>query len=124
MPEGKLQHLNKDADRSACDNAPMLGNGTQAYCVPGTENYRFIKDPEVALNSEVGLLLDFEVDEDGFAKGCPGLEKFNSASIKENKGNAAAFHECPKQMLAEPSSAKPVSEFVSDYADDRSLWLS
>ena len=48
----------------------------------------------------------------------------NSASIKENKGNAAAFHECPKQMLAEPSSAKPVSEFVSDYADDRSLWLS
>ena len=50
VPEGKLPHLNKDADRSACDNASMLGNGTQAYCVPVTENYRFIKDPEVALN--------------------------------------------------------------------------
>jgi len=124
VPEGKLPHLNKNADRSACDNAPMLGNGTQAYCVPGTENYRFIKDPEVALNVEIGLIIDFEVDEDGFAKGCPGLENFNSASIKENKRNAAAFHECPKQMLAEPSTAKPVSDFVSDYADDRSLWLS
>merc|ERR1711874_862450 len=29
-----------------------------------------------------------------------------------------------KQMLAEPATAKPVSDFVSDYADDRSLWLS
>ena len=113
----------KNDDRSACDNAPMLANGTKAYCVPGSERYWFQKDPEVLINAEVGLVLDFEVDQDGFATGCPGLENFNFASIKENSRNAAAFHDCPKQMLAEPATAKAVSDYVTDYANDRSLWL-
>ena len=121
--------MQKTADRSCCDDAPMLGNGTQAYCKPANmrgkcESFRFSKDPEVGINAEVGLVLDFEVDEDGYPQGCEGLEKFNYAGLLEDMGkNDHAVPNCPTQMLAEPSTAKAVSEYVQDYAHDRTLWF-
>ena len=107
----------------------MLGNGTQAYCKPANmrgkcESFRFSKDPEVGINAEVGLVLDFEVDEDGYPQGCEGLEKFNYAGLLEDMGkNDNAVPNCPTQMLAESSTAKAVSEYVQDYAHDRTLWF-
>lgn len=90
------------------------------------ESYKFSKDPEVALNAEIGLVIDFEVDDNGYPYGCPGFEEFNYESIIKNgpiNGNINADPNCSKQMLAEPSTAKAVSEYVQDYADDRDLWL-
>ena len=109
----------------------MLGNGTQAYCIPpemgsNCESYKFSKDPEVAINAEMGLVIDFEVDDNGYPYGCPGFEDFNYENILmtgHTTGVIKADPICPKQMLAEPSTAKPVSDFVQDYADDRNLWL-
>ena len=88
------------------------------------ERESFQNDPETAMNAEIGLVYGFDVTEEGYPTGCPGIpDTFNGEEIKAGGRRGADSPNCPKQMLAEPSTAKPVSEYVQDYAHNRSLWL-
>jgi len=120
----------KDPERKCCTDAPVV-NGTQLKCIPNGMDPKlrceveiFQRDPETAMNAEMGLVYDFEVTEDGYPTGCPGIpESFNGAAIKAGGNRGVSNPRCPKQMLAEPPTDKPVSDYVQDYALDRGLWF-
>ena len=89
------------------------------------EKLKFSKDPETALNAELGLVFDFQVDENGYPYNCTGFENFNFETIGTavDNGNTSTIPDCHRQMLAEPANDKPVSVYVEDYARDRALWM-
>ena len=110
----------------------------QAYCTPnergdngipkdqkgGCEVWRFSKDPEVALNAEIGLVLKFEVDENGYPTGCDGLENFKYIEGESEKKSKSTVPTCKPQDLREPlDDEKTVLQYVQDYAQDRALWF-
>ena len=88
------------------------------------ERELYQSDPETAMNAEMGLVYDFEVTEDGYPTGCSGIpETFTGAAIKAGGRRGVSSPNCTKQMLAEPATDKPVSDYVQDYAVNRAGWL-
>ena len=101
----------------------------------GCEQWRFIggKD-EIALNCEMGLYLDFQVN-DGVIEGCKNLELFgeymaNDAprgwsymAVPGKKKHVVMAPECGKQMLAEPPGSEPTYKIFEEYAADQTAWL-
>ena len=83
VPEGMQCQPNKEGDEvdwntgGRCSGLGM-GNGR---C---ERFYTNIGADEVALNSEMGLYLDFKVSQTGIPYGCSGLESFNNTYWKHN----------------------------------------
>ena len=123
-------NFHKPRSRRCCTEAPVV-NGTQLQCIPNSmnpelecERENFQYDPETAMNAEIGLVYDFDVTEEGYPTGCPGIpSSFTGEKIKAGGNRGVQTPNCPQQMLAEPSTAKPVSEYVQDYANNRTMWL-
>jgi len=101
----------------------------------GCEMWLFISGrDEIALNSEIGLYLDFEVDPNGIIYGCPGLEIFNTTmsdpNVKrtiwsgDNGGwGTKAQPECKKQMLQEPPGSEPLYKIMEDFAQNQDHFI-
>ena len=83
VPQGMQCQPNKEGDEvdwntgGRCSGLGM-GNGR---C---ERFYTNIGADEVALNSEMGLYLDFKVSQTGIPYGCSGLESFNNTYWKHN----------------------------------------
>ena len=66
----------------------------------------------MAIPTDVGLYLDFNVTEDGTPFGCPGgINKFKDAK-------------CNVNTLEEPLGAKPLHQIVEEYAKDQDGWMA
>ena len=66
----------------------------------------------MALPTDVGLYLDFNVTDDGTPLGCPGgFDKFSAPQCDLNK-------------IEEPLGAKPSHEIVEEYAKDQNAWIA
>eukprot|EP00927_Polykrikos_kofoidii_P006881 TRINITY_DN127_c0_g1_i1.p1 TRINITY_DN127_c0_g1~~TRINITY_DN127_c0_g1_i1.p1 ORF type:complete len:558 (-),score=91.90 TRINITY_DN127_c0_g1_i1:217-1890(-) len=100
----------------------------------GCEKWLFLFGRDHAmLNTDMGLYLDFDVEEHGYPRNCPGLETFTESNVaRKNRtgpeiGPAAwhrwAWQECPKQRFAEPPTGKPLYEYVELFAANQTAWL-
>jgi len=126
-------------EMDCCHNKPE-----GAYCRPdresadmeddninaGCERMRFIAGAdEIALNAEMGLYKQFEVDDYGVIYGCPGLEIFNR-TMRGTKGRTTWSElpggygpqepECEKQMIEHPAgSGEPLYTLFEEYASNQ-----
>eukprot|EP00418_Pyrodinium_bahamense_P084262 CAMPEP_0179069454 /NCGR_PEP_ID=MMETSP0796-20121207/30515_1 /TAXON_ID=73915 /ORGANISM="Pyrodinium bahamense, Strain pbaha01" /LENGTH=697 /DNA_ID=CAMNT_0020766519 /DNA_START=50 /DNA_END=2143 /DNA_ORIENTATION=- len=104
----------------------------------GCEKWKILWARDHALlNTDIGLLLHFETDANGFPKGCPGLEGFDSASVRpggptknrtilplmNGSPRRFAWQDCGKETHAEPPSDRPLHEHVEEFARDQTAWL-
>eukprot|EP00929_Paragymnodinium_shiwhaense_P093304 TRINITY_DN5343_c2_g1_i1.p1 TRINITY_DN5343_c2_g1~~TRINITY_DN5343_c2_g1_i1.p1 ORF type:complete len:406 (+),score=71.76 TRINITY_DN5343_c2_g1_i1:579-1796(+) len=90
----------------------------------GCEYYKFLWGRDHAmLNTDMGLYLDFEVDEFGFPGGCPGLEDFTKENVKTKNAWPQGWQECGPQRHAEPASSKPLYQVVEEFATDQQSWI-
>ena len=65
----------------------------------------------MALPTDVGLYLDFNVTDDGTPKGCPGgFGRFADAQCDVNK-------------MEEPLGTKPLHQIIEEYAKDKYAWM-
>ena len=65
----------------------------------------------MALPTDVGLYLDFNITDDGTPVGCPGgFGRFVDAK-------------CGVNMYEEPAGSKPLYQVVEEYADDQNAWI-
>jgi len=127
-----------DWETECCHNKPE-----GSYCRPdrdspdmeddnlnhGCERMRFIVGAdEIAINAEMGLYKQFEVDDDGIIYGCQGLEIFNITMGQSDEGKYAVWSvppggwgpyepECPKQTLEHPAgSGEPLYTIFEEFA--------
>jgi len=97
----------------------------------GCEQMRFIVGgDEIAINAEMGLYKQFEVDDDGVIYGCRGLEIFNT-TMRGTEGHRAVWSippgewgpyepECEKQMIEHPAgSGEPLYTLFEEYASNQ-----
>lgn len=95
----------------------------------GCESFRFISGvDETMLNSDIGLYLQFGVDQDGAPNGCAGFDDFKS-------GKWDAYHLSWSRIAgrkAEPQCSlnthadlgdKPIHKIIESYADSSLLWI-
>ena len=69
----------------------------------------------MALPTDVGLYLDFNVTEDGTPFGCPGFpEGFDRFNIPG----------CDVNKIEEPLGSKPLHQIVEEYAHDVNVWIA
>ena len=121
------------ADPTTGSNTPRSPGQMDGDVNSGCERFRLISGrDEIALNCEMGLYREFEMD-DGVIHGCRGLEHFNSSMADPNPTKATwsslpgvgrAQPECPKQRLAEPLGSTPLYEIMEEYADDQTAWIN
>ena len=114
------------ADARDADGNDLNVNG-------GCERFRFISGiDEIAMNCEMGLYKDFEVD-DGIIHGCPGLEHFNASMTgdrgrivwsKNGVNNKKGEPLCEKQKLSEPAGSTPLYQVMEEYANDQTTWIN
>ena len=126
-------------EKDCCHNKP---EGT--YCRPdresadmedddlnsGCERMRFIIGAdEIAINAEMGLYKQFEVDDDGVIYGCRGLEIFNT-TMRGTKGRTVWSvppgewgpyePECEKQTIQHPAgSGEPLYAIFEEFASNQ-----
>jgi len=127
-----------DWETECCHNKPE-----GSYCRPdrdspdmeddnlnhGCERMRFIVGAdEIAINAEMGLYKQFEVDDDGIIYGCQGLEIFNITMGQSDEGKYAVWSvppggwgpyepECPKQTIEHPAgSGEPLYTIFEEFA--------
>ena len=112
---------------------PRTRNQTDADYNIGCERFRFIigRD-EIALNCELGLYLNFTVN-NGIISGCPGFEDFNAemqrnnsyfAVSREYAGGPFGEPRCGKQFLSEPAGSTPTYQIMEMYANNQSTWIN
>ena len=116
------QFCKPDSDLMEDDPNGVNGGCEQMMLIFGAD--------EMAINSEIGLYLDFQVTDDGIPYGCPNLEGFNTESWKANHhiwsvkpGVGRYDPECPLQTLAVPEGSTPLHEIVEEYADDQDAFI-
>jgi len=102
--------------------------------------WRFVNGiDETMLPCEIGLFIDFPVDENGIPYGCEGFEMFNmehwggwdpeTGFIKNHWnrwtkiGGRRVEPLCDPQRLAEPEGDTPLHEIVEHFADRSENWL-
>jgi hypothetical protein len=121
------------ADPTSGGSGPRTANQTDGNVDRGCERYRFISGrDEIAMNCEIGLYLDFNVEENGSPSGCAGLEHFAAAMgdpcqivwSKEPGTNRKGEPGCSRQGYAEPTGSQPVSEFMELYANNQTAWIN
>jgi len=92
----------------------------------GCERWRFVMGvDEMALPAEMGLYFDFN-QTDGFPTGCPGFDNFHGGEGSRHwssDGWARSDTGCEKQLLAIPSTDKPTSWYMEEYARDQNRWI-
>ena len=72
------------------------------------------------MNAEAGLYFKFDIDEGGIPKSCPGLENFKTEVWKSKGGRRKAFFmDCPLNDRSLPADDKPISDIITDYANDQ-----
>ena len=139
VPEGMLCQPNKEGDEVGWNGSFGQGIG-KGRC---ERFYTNIGADEVALNSEMGLYLDFKVSDTGIPYGCSGLESFNNTYWKHNGlsswsrvplvENPDPFNgnhwrrdsvTCPLNKLQEPSGSTPLHEIFEEYANDQQKWIN
>jgi len=119
------------SDAPANSNRPRTQSEEDATPDSGCERYHFISGrDEIALNSDIGLHLDFQVT-DGIIHGCPGLEHFNETMRNTHNivwsklpGTWRAEPLCQKQMYAEPPGSQPTFEIMEEFAADQTTWIN
>merc|ERR1719347_605368 len=106
-PEGTFCRPDRDSPDMEDDNL----NG-------GCERTRFISGAdEIALNAEMGLYKQFEVDNDGVIYGCGGLEAFNTSMRGTASSVWSSDPECEKQMIEYPAgSGEPLYSLFEEFA--------
>eukprot|EP00927_Polykrikos_kofoidii_P074379 TRINITY_DN70365_c0_g1_i1.p1 TRINITY_DN70365_c0_g1~~TRINITY_DN70365_c0_g1_i1.p1 ORF type:complete len:716 (+),score=97.82 TRINITY_DN70365_c0_g1_i1:89-2236(+) len=101
-------------------------------CRPNCQQWTFASGlDEMALPSEIGLYLDFEVDKDKIPYGCPNLTDFNLENWKSKgygytwsgKKGVKGEPGCGKQMLESPIGSTPLFEIMEEYADHQDNWI-
>jgi len=129
-------------DGAQCRPDDNRANGSSALQADddverGCEKFKFLFERDHAfLNTDMGLYLDFNVDEHGFPQNCAGLETFTSSRVlNRQRGDDIPFiqggskrfrwadQECPKQYHAEPLGARPLYEYVEEFARNQTAWL-
>jgi hypothetical protein len=129
----------REWEKDCCHNKP---EGT--YCRPdrespdmedddlnnGCERMRFIAGAdEIAINAEMGLYKQFEVDDDGVIYGCRGLEIFNTSMRAPGArtvwsvppGEWGPYEpECEKQTIQHPAgSGEPLYTLFEEFASNQ-----
>mmetsp|Transcript_135658 Transcript_135658/g.220755 ORF Transcript_135658/g.220755 Transcript_135658/m.220755 type:complete len:547 (-) Transcript_135658:264-1904(-) len=101
----------------------------------GCERWRFAFGRDHAmLNTDMGLYLDFDVDADGYPRNCSGLEDFekNHVVTRTREGVPVreawqsfrwAWQGCGKQEFRHPRGARPLYQYVDEFARDQRRWL-
>jgi len=125
--------LDEAGEGMVCRADPRDANGNDLDENQGCERFRFIVGiDEIAMNCEMGLYKEFEVD-DGIIHGCPGLEHFNASMsgdtgriVWSNNGKTWANAEplCEKQRLSEPAGSTPLYQIMEEYANDQTTWIN
>ena len=146
MLEDQLEVLKlMDWEKDCCHNKPE-----GSFCRPdresadmeddnlnqGCERMKFIIGmDEIAINAEMGLYKQFEVDDDGIIYGCRGLEIFNT-TMRGDKGLRAVWSvapgkwgpmepECEKQTIEHPSgSGEPLYAIFEEYASNQKSFVN
>jgi len=142
--KGKVLEL-REWESDCCNNKPE-----GAFCRPdrdspdmeddnlngGCERMKFIVGAdEIAINAEMGLYKQFEVDDDGIIYGCRGLEIFNTTMRGEEglravwsvpPGSWAPYEpECPKQTIEHPAgSGEPLYTIFEEYASNQRSFVN
>jgi len=100
--------------------------------IQGCEKYRFsFGQDEMMMNAEAGLYFKFD-QENGVPYNCEGLEGFNMDSWIRPNGNVnsqddvrRAYHmNCPLNDRRLPETDKPVSDIITDYAENQDQWVA
>ena len=123
-PEGTFCRPDRDGPDMEDDNL----NG-------GCERMKFIVGAdEIAINAEMGLYKQFEVDDDGIIFGCRGLEIFNTSMRGEGRtavwsvppGKWGPYEpECPKQTIEHPAgSGEPLYTIFEEYASNQKSFIN
>ena len=84
------------------------------------------------MNCEIGLLFDFDVDENGIPSGCPGFEHFsadvgNPCQIdwaKDPTMGQRGHANCAKHRNLEPPGSTPVSKIMENYSNSQTAWIN
>merc|ERR1712038_1224070 len=146
MLEDQLEVLKlMDWEKDCCHNKPE-----GSFCRPdresadmeddnlnqGCERMKFIIGmDEIAINAEMGLYKQFEVDDDGIIYGCRGLEIFNT-TMRGDKGLRAVWSvapgkwgpmepECEKQTIEHPAgSGEPLYAIFEEYASNQKSFVN
>eukprot|EP00929_Paragymnodinium_shiwhaense_P093290 TRINITY_DN5343_c0_g1_i10.p1 TRINITY_DN5343_c0_g1~~TRINITY_DN5343_c0_g1_i10.p1 ORF type:complete len:402 (+),score=65.26 TRINITY_DN5343_c0_g1_i10:141-1208(+) len=138
MPSKDMQGIDRQQD--CCDNKPAgafarpdnnRANGTDLAAEDddaraGCEFWKFLWGRDHAmLNTDMGLYLDFQVDQHGLPTGCPGLGpgKFDLDSIKAANGWGEGWQECGPQRHAEPPGSEPLYKHVEEFATNQQSWI-
>ena len=135
----------RDSDKDCCHNKP---EGT--FCRPdresaaeeddnlngGCEQMKFIIGAdEIAINAEMGLYKNFEVDDDGVIFGCRGLEIFNETRGMRGEGGRTLWSvapgtwapmepECEKQTIEHPAgSGEPLYALFEEFASKQTNFV-
>merc|ERR1719483_179254 len=135
----------RDSDKDCCHNKP---EGT--FCRPdgesaaeedvnlngGCEQMKFIIGAdEIAINAEMGLYKNFEVDDDGVIFGCRGLEIFNETRGMRGEGGRTVWSvapgtwapmepECEKQTIEHPAgSGEPLYALFEEFASNQTNFV-
>ena len=139
VPEGMQCQPNKEGDEVDW----LIGSGRGIGYGRCERFYTNLGADEVALNSEMGLYLDFKVSDTGIPYGCSGLESFNNTYWKHNGlstwsrvplvENPDPFNghhwrrdgvTCPLNKLQEPIGSTPLHEIFEEYANDQQKWIN
>lgn len=145
---GLPDHLDCWPDNNRSSDSDSVEADDDVY--GGCEQWRIIRGREsTMLNTDMGLYLDFEVNEDdGKPMGCPGLEKFTTEWLdkQHNKeidpdtgekvngawqshigykanGDPKWWQNCSLQEWSQDAGGKPLHEIVEGYAEDEDQWI-
>merc|ERR1712176_1731322 len=103
----------------------------------GCEKWKFLFARDHAmLNTDMGLYLHFDTNDDGYPQNCAGLEGFDAERATSwwkrsggvpiqggRLGNRWAWQACEKETHAEPEGDWPLHHYVEMFAADQTAWL-
>jgi len=135
VPHGAFCRPDNDRPKGSdpvADDYPMnnlLGPRIIGMGTAGCEVYRFVYSRDHAmLNSDMGLLLNFSVNDDGWPGGCKvttswgaDLQHFDKKHVTHSA--PAAYQECPSSSYAEPAHRETMAQWVHEFADDQETWI-
>jgi len=122
-----LPWFGRKKTREACE-----GVQDTKICIPGTEVWRFNWGRDDAgTQADLGMLLDFKVDEEGFPYGCQKLDPYGSNKggyyeLKNGRANKLVAAECELQMHEEPPTSdgsNALSKIIAEFAKNKQAWL-
>eukprot|EP00929_Paragymnodinium_shiwhaense_P093294 TRINITY_DN5343_c0_g1_i3.p1 TRINITY_DN5343_c0_g1~~TRINITY_DN5343_c0_g1_i3.p1 ORF type:complete len:495 (+),score=86.48 TRINITY_DN5343_c0_g1_i3:498-1982(+) len=123
VPQGAMARPDHNRPQGSDLNAYDVAWGDKRN---GCERFKFLWARDHAmLNTDMGLYLDFQVDENGYPTGCKGFEpnRFSMERVRERNGWGEGWQECGPQQHAEPPDAQPLFKHVEEFATDQQSWV-